>query len=428
MAFERMEALVQSLSKRNQELRDQNARIEQNYLRLETYVKRTASRHEQDITDHHTHINNLREKVADFEEKLEARPTSGGGMAKHDEDPDLIDKVERLDVAMFSTTGAFSRFKESFIEFKDQVESGGGLECNSVAFKSYHDFMAWFNRYKPTVDIFLDAHAFLHAIRAPVVHTDDATKQLELQMKTSIATGLEAAVLSSFETIVPSVLVGSSKGNGSAGCTYDWLAGYLKTFETWKPLGSNNGVSHQISNGIANVLKRIAELRKQYTHNDITGLSMGLCQDSANFCYALVRFINDQQEELTNNTSYTEEQIWKMQIECIQKIVEELSQAREAYADCGRTERGNLVWGMLMSWQIQKRYMTNNFKDDPALTGVLVRRILMQGQDSSIKKKMAKIDALESKISENKNYVTTELGKVKGDMNKLKEEVGKLKK
>jgi hypothetical protein len=57
-----------------------------------------------------------------------------------------------------------------------------------------------------------------------------------------------------------------------------------------------------------------------------------------------------------------------------------------------------------------------------------VRRILMQGADTSIKKKFAKIDALKSKISENKSYTTTELGKVKGDIVKLKEEVGKLKK
>jgi septal ring factor EnvC (AmiA/AmiB activator) len=83
---------------------------------------------------------------------------------------------------------------------------------------------------------------------------------------------------------------------------------------------------------------------------------------------------------------------------------------------------------MLMAWQIQQRYLTNHFKDDPALTGVLVRRILMQGQDQSVKKKMAKIETLEAKVNENKNHATSEIGKVKAELVKVKDELSKLAK
>jgi hypothetical protein len=44
-------------------------------------------------------------------------------------------------------------------------------------------------------------------------------------------------------------------------------------------------------------------------------------------------FVNDQQEALTQDTSFSDDQIWLMQVECIQGIVEELSASREAVAD-----------------------------------------------------------------------------------------------
>ena len=345
---------------------------------------------------------------------------NGHGLSTSPHMQGLVDKIEELDHAVFNSTGVVERYRDSFLEFKERLESGGGIECHGVEFKSYRDFMEWFDASGPSIDIFLDGLAYMHAIRAPVVHTDEATKQMELQMKAQIATGLAATVITSFDTILPSILVGNGgrRNEATLGGTYDWLSNYIKSYETWKPVGSNNGVSHQITSGVASVTKRVNELRKSFKQSDIIVLSNGLCQDSANFCNEFVRYINDQQEELTNNTAYTEDQVWNMQLECIQKIVEELSQAREGFSDAGRAARGNYVWGMLMAWKVQQRYMANNFKDDPALTGVLVRRILMQGTDQSVKKKMGKIDALESKYEDLKRKLAVDLAKIKEDLAK----------
>jgi hypothetical protein len=221
---------------------------------------------------------------------------------------------------------------------------------------------------------------------------------------------------------------GGKKTDGTTGGTYAWLSGYLKKYEVWKPVGSVNGVSHQIASGVESVSKRVVELRKRFSDTNILLLSAGLCQDSSNFCKELVIFINEQQEELTTNTPYTAEQVWQMQLECLQKIVEELSDARSCYSEAGRDNRGNYVWGMLMAWKVQQRYRDNHFKDDPALTGILVRRILMQGQDSSVKKQLQKVDANENKIDNYKRENNAAVKAVKDDVNKLKEDVAKLKK
>jgi uncharacterized protein YneF (UPF0154 family) len=415
--YRQMQQFVESTTSRNRYVEEQYRRVEARCATMEDHVRLTNRQYERSQEE----LVALRERFEDLESST---PTGFTRNEIHQViSARLVDKVEQLDTAVFGSNGTIARLKDSFLEFKERIESGGGVECNGIAFKSYRDFMDWYDKESPSVDIFLDGLAYMHAIRAPVVHPDDATKNMEMQLKTQMATGLEASVLTSFATVIPSILVGSGgkSGEGTKGGTYAWLHSYLKSFEVWKPVGTNNGVSHQITSGITSVTKRVTELRRQYSVNpDVVLLSAGLCQDSSQFCNDFVRFINDQQEDLTNNTAYTEEQVWNMQLECIQKIVEELNQAREGFADAGRAARGNYVWGMIMAWKVQQRYMENNFKDDPALTGVLVRRILMQGQDSSVKKKLAKIDALESKLDEHKRKVTSDLAKLKEDIAKQK--------
>ena len=67
---------------------------------------------------------------------------------------------------------------------------------------------------------------------------------------------------------------------------------------------------------------------------------------------------------------------------------------------------------MLRAWQVQQRYLSNRFKDDPALTGILVRRILLHGGDTTIKTKLAKIDDLSRKVDEHHRNVQTEIKKL----------------
>lgn len=122
--------------------------------------------------------------------------------------------------------------------------------------------------------------------------------------------------------------------------------------------------------------------------------------------------MTDQYEELTADTSYSPEEVWSMQLDCLQTILKELSAARASVTDAARHERGYYVWGMLRAWQIQQRYLDNHFKDDPALIGILVRRILMHGCNTALKAKVAKIEDLTRIVDEHHRCVQAELKKL----------------
>jgi uncharacterized protein YneF (UPF0154 family) len=46
------------------------------------------------------------------------------------------------------------------------------------------------------------------------------------------------------------------------------------------------------------------------------------------------------------------------------------------------------MWGFLKAWEIQERYRKNQFKDDPALTGRMVRRMMVGDGENSLKEKV----------------------------------------
>lgn len=340
--------------------------------------------------------------------RIETQAAQGGGA-----DDQVTRRLDRLWHDMYSPQGTFMAFKLQFTDFREKLESGGGIECHGVHFSSKREMLSWFENKEARAEYFLDALAYLHAIRAPVVHQDDASKQRESQAKIGLKSVLETSVVTSFDTILPSILVGGKRATEQGGGTYDWLKGYLKTFAVWKPRGMSTGVGQQILDGVAKVTSRAEMLRNANTTDvEVRALAGGLCQDSAFFCNELVRFMNEQQEDLTNDTTFTSDQVWDMQLECLQTIIHELSEAREAVGDAARYDPAYYLWGMLRAWQIQQRYITNHFKDDPALTGIMVRRILMHGEDTTVKTKLAKIDDIQRKVEEHHRYFQNELKKL----------------
>ena len=302
--------------------------------------------------------------------------------------------------------------KLQFRQLKDTLESGGGIDCHGVQFASKRELITWFKSKKVSISLFVDALALLHSIRGPVIHQEEASKQRKAQKETDMESDLDASIKTSFDTTIPSILVGGKKLPEGGGA-YDWLKSYLKTYEVWKRPGMSTGLGQQILDGIERVERRIAEMRDAATDDPtVVRLSIHMCQDSARFCSALVRFVDDQQEDLTRDTTYTSDQVWPMQLECILKVVSELSEARDAIVDAARYDPAYYLWGMLRAWQIQKRFLENHIKDDPSLTGLMVRRIVVQGQDSTVKAKLAKIDALQHKVDENHRIAMGDIRKL----------------
>jgi uncharacterized protein YneF (UPF0154 family) len=56
------------------------------------------------------------------------------------------------------------------------------------------------------------------------------------------------------------------------------------------------------------------------------------------------------------------------------------------------------LWGMLRAWEIQERYRENKFKNDPALTGLVVRRMMVHSGEKSVKMQLALVDTDDESI------------------------------
>jgi uncharacterized protein YneF (UPF0154 family) len=48
--------------------------------------------------------------------------------------------------------------------------------------------------------------------------------------------------------------------------------------------------------------------------------------------------------------------------------------------------------GMLHAWEIQERYRENQFKNYPALTGLMVRRMMVHSVEKSVKTQLALVE------------------------------------
>ena len=285
---------------------------------------------------------------------------------------------------------------------------------------------AWFNKNGLNIGIFCDAVALLHTIQAPVIHQAEATKTMESQQKVSMTTDLEAAIVTSFSTILPSILVGNKK-EGTGG-PFDWLKGYLKDYSVWDPAGRKSGVSSRIKDGIKVATKR-AEGLLSLTTDDTEAIKVasGLLSDSSTFITSLCTWIESAHRELTADTPYTSDEVWDMQLECLEQIFEELHQARVAVVDAARLSPGIYLWGMLKAWQIQQRYVSNDFQDDPALTGIFVRRVLLHGQDISLDEHLSKLSDGLKKADEHNHQLASDTKQLQRDLKDTKTTVAAIR-
>jgi hypothetical protein len=353
--------------------------------------------------------------------QIREHPGQGSGMTEHQRE--VLDQLEQ---AVLMPQGDFAALRLRFTEFRDKFDSGGGITCHHITFNSKKQLLAWFEDKQQHIEYYLDGLAYLHAIRPAAVQIEEATKERERESKLNLGSSLRTAVETSFDTFVPSVLLGGKATSEQGGSVYGWLLSHLKKFEVWKPLAVEDGVANQIAEGITMVTDRITDIRGNLTEeSSAVVLSTGLCADSALFCRELVRFITEQYEDLTQRTLYTPQQIWSMQMECLSTIIKELCAARTAVADSARKQPGYYLWGMLRAWMIQQRYLSNNFKNDPALTGIMVRRILLQGQDMALKTKLEEITTIKQKVDENHRKAEEQHRTVMGEVKKLKEAVPK---
>jgi hypothetical protein len=127
------------------------------------------------------------------------------------------------------------------------------------------------------------------------------------------------------------------------------------------------------------------------------------------------------------DTPYTSEEVWDMQLECLEQIFEELHQARVAVINAARISQGIYLWGMLKAWQVQQRYVENDFQDDPALPGIFIRRVLLHGQDVSLDECLSKLADGLKKADEHDRQVQSNTKQLQHNVKEMKATIRELK-
>jgi hypothetical protein len=367
--------------------------------RLKSGVQRLVQAMDGQMDEHKERVRLLETEARDLRQRLDGLETK----AQDFEAAGWVRQVERCIDGVFAPLGIVSMLTLQIRNFKDRIESGGGLECNGVRFASMRDALVWYETKNiDSPGLFVDALALLHGGTGAYVSMTESGKRRETQGKNRYVGDVEEFVIQSFDTTIPSSFVGGKQEIDGASA-HAVLKGVLKDFQVWKPRGELfTGLSTQITEGVRKRSAQMKAFRDESTSDpEVRELSAGLMADSVVFCQELVSFINTQNDSLTHDTTYSAEQIWDMQLECIRTIFQELADARSEFMLPAKLVPGYYLWGMLRAWEIQQRYLRNHFKDDGALMGIFVRRVVLQSGTDGIKDRLVKLDKLESQVIDN---------------------------
>ena len=73
----------------------------------------------------------------------------------------------------------------------------------------------------------------------------------------------------------------------------------------------------------------------------------------------------------------------------------------------------------MQAWKVHQRYLANDFQNKPALTGIIVRRLLSHGGDTTVKDKLIKLNSLLAKVDDNHRLHAAQMKKLQDSL-KLK--------
>jgi len=122
--------------------------------------------------------------------------------------------------------------------------------------------------------------------------------------------------------------------------------------------------------------------------------------------------------ELTEDAHYSKGAIWDMLLECWAIMIEEMASARSAVVDSARIEPCLYDIKQLKCWMIQQCYEENNFGDNSAFTGVMVKRILMHSEDTGFKKHLDALENFQTKYNEQHCKDQVKVKKIAADLKK----------
>jgi len=253
-----------------------------------------------------------------------------------------------------------------------------------------------------------------------VTYQDDATKDRANQTKVGFDTDLEASIITSFATVVPGLLAGKKgKAASDDSSVYAVLKSALPSYDKFDPPGSTQGLKTRMTKGAKMAQKRVEAYVAEITDNpEVSVPALGVTRDLVQFICEWTTWTSSMFRELTEDMHYSKEHVWNMLLECWAVMIEEMAAARSFVVDSARIAPSLYDFRQLKSWAIQQHFEENNFGDDLVWTGVMVRQILMHGEDATLKSRLDTLKSFQTKYNKQHQKDQSELKKLSTDLKK----------
>jgi hypothetical protein len=147
-------------------------------------------------------------------------------------------------------------------------------------------------------------------------------------------------------------------------------------------------------------------------NSQVRDLAKTMLAKSKEFIMDMCHFVEEFYKEMAESSAISPENAWTLTSTLLFEIFKERTKARSIVKQV--RERNPLlhVWGTLKTHEVMERFSRNRFKEDPALTGILVQHIVRRKNNVDGSGQLSrKLGLLEGKVGTVTNEVKTKLDK-----------------
>jgi hypothetical protein len=137
------------------------------------------------------------------------------------------------------------------------------------------------------------------------------------------------------------------------------------------------GIVNVIQAGVDNYQERTAVLiTQQIGDAELHDLASLMLARSKEFITEMCHFIEEFYSEMTQSSAMCELEAWTLTASLLFEIIRERNMARSIVKQARDSKPLLHVWGVIKTHEVMERFMANHFRDNPALTGILVQHII----------------------------------------------------
>ena len=134
---------------------------------------------------------------------------------------------------------------------------------------------------------------------------------------------------------------------------------------------------------------------------ELLNLARTMLMTTRSFVLDLTRFVDDFYNEMNLAASMSETEAWVLTRTLLAEILKEIRKARGTVEHSRVKEPLLTIWGALKAHTVMKRYVEKEFRDDPALAGILNRYLIKRKTD------LDGLDGLKTKLNLLTTWLTT---------------------